>query len=199
MRMGYWTGKKLSDEHRKKLSESHKGIKPSEETKQKMRQHSRMGKHLSEEHKSKISEAHKNLSEESRNNIAKARTGKKHSYETRKKLSENLKGKCGEQSRNWQGGINSLPYCEGWTEELREEIRERDGRICQECSKTELQNGKKLAVHHIHYIKKDCYPDLIALCNNCNLRANANRKYWEEHYMEKLKERNLLNYFGDIK
>lgn len=52
------TGIPLSDEHRKKLSEAHKGHKPSEETRKKMSEAQRKRK-LSEETKKKISEGHK--------------------------------------------------------------------------------------------------------------------------------------------
>ena len=106
---------------------------------------------------------------------------------------------CGDKNPAWNGGTSYLPYCKKWTEELREEIRERDSRICQNCEKTELDNGQRLSVHHIHYDKENCYPDLIALCRICNLKANGNREYWEKLYMKKLEERNLLNYFGDLK
>lgn len=59
----YWLGKKLSEEIRKKMSESHKGKKRqshSKETKKKMSKSLR-GRKLSEEHKRKLSEIHKGL------------------------------------------------------------------------------------------------------------------------------------------
>lgn len=73
----YWYGQKLSEEHRRKLSESHKGQK------------------LPEEQKRKISEARKGikLSEETKRRISKARKGIKLSEETKQKLSEANKGK----------------------------------------------------------------------------------------------------------
>ena len=52
------TGIPLTDEHRKKLSEAHKGHKHSEETRKKMSEAQRKRK-LSEETKKKISEGHK--------------------------------------------------------------------------------------------------------------------------------------------
>ena len=54
----YGNHKQLSSEHKKKLSEAHKGMKHSEETKHKM-SISRKGKQLSDETKHKLSEAAK--------------------------------------------------------------------------------------------------------------------------------------------
>ena len=51
-------GKHLSEEHKKKISETEKGKKLSEETKMKMSE-AKKGKHFSEEHKNKIREAMK--------------------------------------------------------------------------------------------------------------------------------------------
>lgn len=86
--------KKLSEEHRKKISEAHKGKKLSESHKQKVSKahkgreitkewrekisKAKKGKHLSENHKKKLKE-----------NNAKYWKGKKMSNEARKKMSEN--------------------------------------------------------------------------------------------------------------
>lgn len=75
---GPWYGKHFSDEMKKKLSEAHKGKRPSEETKQKMREAAKHRKPVSEEAKRKISDA----------NI-----GKRRSDEAKKKMSELKKGK----------------------------------------------------------------------------------------------------------
>ena len=87
-------------------------------------------------------------------------------------------------------------YCPLWTKTLREEIRQRDGHICQNCGITQdehkLKTGKKLPVHHVHYDKRNCYPDLITICNICNSKANFNKTYWESYYMNKLNDRQLL-------
>ena len=68
-------GRKHSEEHRKKMSEVHKGKKVSEETRKKISE-AHKGKKLSEEHRKKMSEVHK---------------GKKVSEEHMKKLNEGLK------------------------------------------------------------------------------------------------------------
>ena len=104
----------------------------------------------------------------------------------------------GENAFNWKGGISYFPYCKKFNKILKEMVRTRDCRICQLCGKKEINNilingeNKKLSIHHIHYDKENCYPDLIALCNKCNSIVNGNRKYYEELFMNKLNEKELL-------
>ena len=77
-----------------KMSKSHKGKKPSEETKKKIGE-AHKGKKRSKETKKKMSESHKGKksSEETKNKISEANKGKKPSEESRKKMSEAHKGK----------------------------------------------------------------------------------------------------------
>ena len=98
----------------------------------------------------------------------------------------------GEKNPSWKGGISFFPYCEKFNNVLKERIRNRDNRTCQNCRKTEADNGEKHSIHHIHYDKENCYPDLITLCRSCNAKANNNRDEWELCYMNKLNERGLL-------
>ncbi len=65
-----------------------------------------------------------------------------------------------------------------------------DNRTCQLCGETE--NGRKLHVHHVHYDKKDCEPDLVSLCHRCHSKVNHNRDYYEELFMKKLEKRGLI-------
>jgi hypothetical protein len=93
-------------------------------------------------------------------------------------------------------GSSFEPYCHKFNDEFREQVRERDGYICQNCGRTqeeELQELHRiLAVHHIHYDKQNCEPDCITLCHRCNIKVNYNRKYNESLFMNKLNDRNLL-------
>lgn len=119
--------------------------------------------------------------------------GIKYSDEHKQKLSDAHKGlQVGDKNPAWNGGTSFLPYCHKFNNQLKERVRNRDNRTCQNCGTKE--NGKRLAVHHIHYDKENCYPDLIALCNSCNIKANGNREYWEEYYMNILDSRGLLNW-----
>ena len=93
--------KKLSCEHRRKLSEALKGHAVTDDTRIKLSE-SHKGHHHSDETRQKISESQKGktLSEESRRKISESKKGKsswnkgRHlSEETRKKISKNGKGK----------------------------------------------------------------------------------------------------------
>jgi len=98
----------------------------------------------------------------------------------------------GENSNGWKGGLSFLPYCQKFNRVLKEKIRNRDNHTCQNCGVRE--NGTNLSIHHIHYDKENCYPDLIAVCRSCNAKANSNRDEWEALYMNKLNDRGLLHW-----
>lgn len=100
----------------------------------------------------------------------------------------------GELSSGWQGGISFEPYCYKFNRKFKESVRVRDKYECQLCRCSQDTNGKKLSIHHIHYDKKNCYPDVVALCCSCNSSVNGNRDYWEEFFMKNLDKRELLNW-----
>lgn len=86
------TGRKHTEETKKKISEAHKGKpKHTEESKEKLRQF-RTGMKLSEEHKRKIGEAGKGN---------KRCLGYKHTQETKDKVSKSLKG-----NKRWSSNPN---------------------------------------------------------------------------------------------
>lgn len=115
----------FSEDHKKKLSDAHKGMTLSEETKRKLSEtmkgskHPMFGKHCSEETKKKISEALKGqtLSEETKRKMSETHKGKnnpmygqKHSEESKRKMSEAMKGKPA-----WNKGMQ-------YSEETRKKI-----------------------------------------------------------------------------
>lgn len=113
--------------------------------------------------------------------------------ETKTKIREKRKLQCmpsKEKHYKWKGGISYLPYCDNFNNKLKEAIRNRDNRTCQLCITNE--HGRKLSVHHIHYDKKNCYPDLITLCCSCNVKVNWNKNFYESLFMNKLNDRCLL-------
>lgn len=90
-------------------------------------------------------------------------------------LSENI---TGEKAPGWMGGKSFEPYSKEFNKKLKELIRTRDNYNCQICSK---KQGKiPLPVHHIDYNKLNSNLDnLITLCNKCHGKTNFNRDDWE--------------------
>lgn len=163
----------------------------------------------SQETKEKISKANKGkrkgikFSEQHKINLSKALKGRipgflgKHwSEENKKQLSKfnkgvnnGMYGKRLEKCPNWKGGISNKPYPFNFNKELKELIRKRDNYQCQLCGMPECENIKKLNIHHIDYIKKNCSPDnLISLCIKCNPKVNFKRNYWTDYFKKKMEE-----------
>lgn len=79
----------------------------------------------------------------------------------------------GENHPLWAGGPSE--YGPGWNEAKKERVRERDGRTCQECGRTEEEHlehhGRKHSVHHLQRPETIRDPDvhnhpdnLLTLC-----------------------------------
>lgn len=161
----------LSEEHRKAIGKAGEGKKRTEKTKQNIRE-SLEGRKLSEEHIENLRISH---------------TGLKYSDEMRKKCSKNSKG---ENNPAWKGGMSFEPYTIEFNDELKELIRLRDGFRCQLCSCPQEENLRKLAIHHIDYIKKNCnLSNLISLCMSCHTKTQFNRSKWQEYFTNKLTKR----------
>jgi len=95
-----------------------------------------------------------------------------------------LKGKTGEKSRNWKGGLSFEPYGFEFNEKLKEKIRKRDGYICQYCHRNQDEIGEKLSIHHIDYNKKNNdLLNLISLCRKCHTKTGANRELWKRYFI----------------
>ena len=173
----------------------------------------RIGMKFTEEHCRNISKSHnghkgywtgKKRSAEDIEKFRKSHLGKKATEETKAKMSKTQKGKrigkenyfygkrlIGDQNNNWHGGKSFEPYTYHFNEKLKEEIRNRDNRLCQLCGKNELKNGKKLAIHHADYIKENCNREnLLALCNSCNNKVNFNRGFWTGFFVGYILSRN---------
>jgi len=118
--------------------------------------------------------------------------GKHHSLETIELIKQNHADISGCKNPNYIDGRTKLPYCKKFNNNLRESVRIRDNHTCQLCGK--IQNGRRHTVHHVHYDKQNCFPDLIILCNSCNAKVNKKslRKQYEELFMNKLNDRQLL-------
>jgi len=184
-------GKKHTAEHNRKTSEGRKGIKFSEETKRRMSKAHR-GKKLSEEHRKKIGESNMGriVSKETRRKIGEPKKGKP-TWNKGKHLTEEWKRKLslshkGVKSYLWKGGISFEPYGLEFNKELKEQIRKRDNYTCQECDYTEKELGYILGIHHIDYNKKNNKPsNLISLCRNCHSQTGFRREDWTKYFLNR--------------
>lgn len=85
----------------------------------------------------------------------------------------------GKKNGRYIHGKGNESYSLKFSDRLKEIVRHRDGYKCQLCGCSELENGKKLSVHHIDYEKENCsLINLITLCRRCNSEVNVNRDYW---------------------
>lgn len=152
-------GSVVSEETKRKISDTMRGVKKSEETREKML-------------KAKL-----NMSDETRRKISEGNKGKRKSEETKRKQSAALQG-C--SLDEWNGYTSFEPYCPKFNYEKKEEIRNRDNRVCQLCGKSELLEGRKLSVHHIDSDKmQGCNGKqwgLVALCRSCNSKTDTAEK-----------------------
>ena len=151
-------GRKLppwTDEHRRNTSKSHKG-----------KESGFKGKHHTEEAKRKLSEAKrgrprldlrgsgnpmwgKKLSLKTKQKISKALKGRKFTKEHRRKISE---AQCGENGHNWKGGLKAVHerIRDSWKyREWRKKCFIRDDYTCRECG----ARGGYIEVHHIKALK----------------------------------------------
>lgn len=154
--------------------------------------HHSYGKTLSEETRLLISEHHVDVSGENHPLF-----GKHHSEEVKKKMGESHIGlHTGGKNPNWKGGISFEPYCTKFNNALKEEIRDKFGRKCFLCPKTEEDEGRKLSVHHVDYNKEQGCNGvrwlLVPLCRSCNTKVNHNRDYWQDLITEKLRKEGYL-------
>lgn len=165
-------------EYKAKISAAGKGRVVSEETKAKMSKNNAMKR--PEVRTKFIGENNPAKRPEVRAKISEALTGRKHTEEHRAKNSAAAKLRVGDKNSNWQGGKSFEPYCPLFNNTIKEKIRNRDGRVCQLCGKSEILNGEGLSIHHIDGDKMQGCDNtgwfLCALCRSCNSKADTSEK-----------------------
>ncbi len=165
-------GKKLSSEHKKKLSESHIGYVMPEEQKRKISE-SLKGHIVTEETRKKIGQGNKGKPRDDafREMVKRTSTGRRQSLETIEK-----RIKRGDAHYNWQGGKSFEEYGPEFDNVLKDKIRERDNFECQVCHVPQDTLTEKLCVHHIDSNKENnSDTNLISLCRSCHVSGH-NRK-----------------------
>ena len=169
-------GKHWSPEIKAKMSASHKGKQAGEENPMFGRTGDKCvwyGRHHTPDTKKKISNSH--LGEKN------PFYGKKHTLETKQQISL---GETGEKNPTWRGGISFEPYCPKFNKEFRVRVREFFEFQCVMCGISELNNERKLSVHHVEYDKTACCHGkpvtFVPLCKHCHSRTNrGDRARWE--------------------
>lgn len=161
----------FTEEHRRKLSESHMGGKGSYTSFAKGCVSWNKGKSLSKETRLKISVANKGRYH---------RPGYSPTEETRRKISCAL---AGENSPCWRGGASTTPYAPGFTKALKDAIRARDGFACFICGIGE--RGGRHVIHHIDYNKNNhVLSNLVTLCPSCHSKTNHERQVWIIYFIK---------------
>jgi hypothetical protein len=87
---------------------------------------------------------------------------------------------------------NGKEYSPNW-QEIRKQIYQRDGWICQECG-IHCHNKQQIQCHHINYDTSDnVFSNLITLCSSCHAKTNWRRDNWTKHYENLLRSRGLVS------
>ena len=193
-------------EYQEKQRAIHLGKHHSPETREKLRQ-ARLGKVHSPETREKLRAATRAAMSrpEYREKLRQARLGKHHTPEVREKIRqanlgkhhtpETLERMSGERNHSWRGGISFEPYCLKFSDDFRERVRGFWEYRCGLCGKTQVENGRALSVHHVHYLKEACCDEMIKplfvpLCMTCHSKTNSgDRNEWEAHFTQVITEK----------
>lgn len=122
------------------------------------------------------------------------------SIETRQKMSKIRieRGLAkGKNNWNWKGGISKGAYCQEWTKDLKEFVKERDGYKCMNpyCFR-KTGHAAVLIVHHIDGDKKNCRPEnLITLCRSCHGYLNKDC-HWHQSWYQTIMYRRYGYIYG---
>ncbi len=125
------------------------------------------------------------ISEETRKKISESLKGRIFSEEHKKKISESKKG---ENNPNWKDGISSerrqdlnSPEYKQW----RSQVYERDDYTCQECN----QWGGNLHPHHVWQWSEYSFArhelwNGITLCKECHTKLRGNEIQFAKNYFD---------------
>ena len=82
----------------------------------------------------------------------------------------------------WEAmGRGDTEYPSDFNGRLRERIRNRDGRRCTLCYKSEAEEGHRISVHHIDGCKNNnSWYNLISVCRTCHGKTHQHfQEFWE--------------------
>mgnify|MGYP001612584123 CR=1 FL=1 len=190
--------KKLSKEHRQKLSESKKraGIIPPSRKGSTMPIDARLKIKLNNA-KYWLGKKRPSPSTETKEKMRKSMIGKKHTEESKHKMSLSMTGiphilARGENNHNWKGGITPMNHKIRSSIEIklwREAVFARDNWTCQKYG----TRGGKLHAHHIRNFAN--FPEFqTSIENGITLSINAHKEFHKK-YGIKNNNRDQLNEF----
>jgi len=195
------TNKKLTEEHKKKIRESCKGInKGRKRPDLSAYNRNRKGvfKHK-EDSKAKIMESTKETWKDGGLRKRQGEILRKalDNPTIRKKRSELMTGKA---NPAYLHGKSRLPYPLEFNRNFKDKVRKKYDYTCQLCGlkEGEIKNSfyKKHAPHHINYIPEDLREiNFILLCHECNKSVNWDRSYWFSFfcYLKNIEPEFLIN------
>jgi len=122
------------------------------------------------------------VSNETKNKLSKAHTGKVLSDDHKLKISNSLRSRwangefdsihVGEYNYKWRGGVENV-YPKEFNNELKEWIKERDRHKCRVCP----ESDGRLEVHHLDGDRtNNNQENLITLCTECHHRIHEGNK-----------------------
>lgn len=174
-------GRKHTEETKKRISEANKGIKSARYGKPPWNK----GIKFSQNTKEKMSILVKKIFDENpeiKKKMSIAHKGKKFTEEHKNKISEKIKDFYKENpafnklenNPLWQGGASFEPYNFLFNKNFKEIIKKRYNGKCVHCNKED-----KCVVHHINYIKlHSSVLNGVLVCASCNSKFNINRDHW---------------------
>ncbi len=183
-------GKKLSYNHKKKISKKLKNREFSEETRKKIS--------IAGKKRIRTKEEIERLRERGKMQLGKTYEeihGEKMAKEIKKKIGRKL-----DKNSNWRGGKSFEKYGRNFSLEFKNLIRKRDNQICMVCGIHREKIKRAFDIHHINYNKKLTIPqNCISLCYTCHGITHFNREYWTKFFQSLLSERYGYEYKnGDI-
>lgn len=169
----------MSDKTRKKISDAGLGRKLSEEHRRKIGERNK-GKNLG--NSGALGRKHTEA------DLKKMR-GRKYSREALRKMSEAQRG---EKGNNWQGGISSGKYCYKFNSSFKESVRDKFGRVCFICGTPENGRKLSVhhVNYDKSCLCSEIKCEFVPLCMSCHGKTSHNREYYENLILEKLEELN---------
>jgi len=134
------------------------------------------------------------VSDETKQKISKAHSGKKLSGDHKRRIGNSVRRRweegefesihVGENNPRWKGGIKFLVYPKEFDEKLKRRIRRRDSHECQCCNKN-VYRSRYGHVHHIDGNKQNNSDDnLILVCASCHNAIHDKKNITSDKILE---------------